>query len=46
MNENKKQLEEWAELDTDSMDFDELESKLDSELEEQMADLEGLEADR
>ncbi len=46
MNENKKQLEEWAELDTDSMDFDELESKLDSELEEQMADLDGLEDDR
>ena len=46
MNENKKQLEEWAELDTDSIDFDDLESKLDSELEEQMADLVGLEADR
>ena len=46
MNDNKKQLEEWAELDTDSFDFDDLESKLDSELEEQMADLEGLEADR
>src|SRR3712207_1882693 len=46
MNDNKKQLEEWAELDTDSIDFDDLESKLDSELEEQMADLEGLESDR
>ena len=46
MNDNKKQLEEWVELDTDSIDFDDLESKLDSELEEQMADLEGLEADR
>lgn len=46
MNDNKKQFEEWAELDTDSIDFDDLESKLDSELEEQMADLEGLEADR
>jgi gas vesicle protein len=46
MNENKKQFEEWAKLDTDSIDFDDLESKLDSELEEQMADLEGLEADR
>lgn len=46
MNDNKKQLEEWAELDTDSIDFDDLESKLDSELEEQMADLEGWEADR
>lgn len=46
MNDNKKQLEEWAKLDSDSIDFDDLESKLDSELEEQMADLEGLEADR
>ena len=46
MNDNKKQLEEWAELDTDSIDFDDLESKLDSELEEQLTDLEGLEADR
>lgn len=46
MKDNKKQFEEWAELDTDSIDFDDLESKLDSELEEQMADLEGLEADR
>ena len=46
MNEKKNQLEEWAELDCDSVDFDELESKLDSELEEQMADLEGLEVDR
>lgn len=46
MNDNKKQLEEWAELDTDSVDFDDLESKLDLELEEQMADLDGLEADR
>ena len=46
MNDIKKQLDEWAELDCDAVDFDELESKLDSELEEQMADLEGLEVDR
>lgn len=45
MNKNINQLEEWAKLDADSMNFDELESKLDSELEEQMADLDGLEAD-
>lgn len=46
MNKNDNQLLEWAELDCDSIDFDELESKLDSELEEQMADLERLEFDR
>jgi hypothetical protein len=46
MNDNKKQLEEWAELDCDAADFDELESKLESELEEQMSDLKGLEEDR
>ena len=28
MNDNKKQLEEWAELDTDSIDFDDLEEKM------------------
>lgn len=47
MNENYNQLQEWSELDCDAdIDFAELESKLDSELEEQMADLEGLELDR
>ncbi|WP_075566789.1 cation diffusion facilitator family transporter [Ihuprevotella massiliensis] len=46
MNKNQNQLNEWAELDCDSIDFDDLESKLNSELEEQMADLEGLELDR
>ena len=39
MNNNKQQLEEWAELECDSVDFDELESKLESELKEQMEDL-------
>lgn len=46
MNKNQNQLFEWAELDCDSIDFDELESKLNSELEEQITDLEGLEIDR
>lgn len=46
MNDKDNQLQEWAELDCDSMNFDELEKKLNSELEEQMADLEGLELDR
>ena len=46
MNENKNQFETWAELDCDTVSFDELESKLDSELVKQMADLEVLEKDR
>lgn len=46
MNDNKNELEEWATLDCDAVDFDELENKLDSDLEEQMADLKGLEEDR
>ena len=46
MNDNKLQLKEWAELDCDTVDFDELESKLDSELEVQLTDLEGLELDK
>lgn len=45
MNENRNQLEEWAELDCDSVDFEELESKLESDLEEQMEDLNGLKLD-
>lgn len=43
---DNQQLKEWAELDCDSVDFDELESRLEAELEEQMTDLEGLEVDR
>ena len=39
MNDNKKQFEEWTEIDCDAVNFDELESKLDSELEEQMNSL-------
>lgn len=46
MYNNKLQLTEWAEIDCDAVDFDELESKLDSELEEQLSNLEGLEQDR
>lgn len=46
MNENRNQFAEWAELDCDTVSFDALESKLDSELEKQMADLKVLEKDR
>nr|WP_313978482.1 cation diffusion facilitator family transporter [uncultured Prevotella sp.] len=46
MNHKNNQLQEWTELDCDSMNFDELEKKLNSELKEQMADLKGLELDR
>ena len=45
MNDNKKQLEEWSNIDCDAVDFDELESRLESELDEQMSDLVGLEQD-
>lgn len=45
MNNNKIQLEEWASIDCDAVDFDELENKLDSKLEEQMSDLSDLEKD-
>ena len=38
MNQNVNNLQQWAEMDIDNVDFDEIESKLDSELEEQMAD--------
>ena len=39
-------LEQWAELDCDAVDFDALESKLESDLEQQMSDLKGLEIER
>lgn len=45
MNEKEILFKEWSEMDCDSFDFDELESRLESELEEQMADLVGLEQD-
>lgn len=45
MNENKE-LQQWAEIDCDGVNFDDLEQKLESELEEQMSDLEILESDR
>lgn len=46
MNENEIQLKEWARLDYDTNGLDELEAKLKADLEEQMADLNGLELDR
>jgi hypothetical protein len=45
MNEKEILFKEWSKMDCDSFDFDELESRLESELEEQMADLAGLEQD-
>lgn len=45
MNQNDNNLQQWAEMDVDNIDFDELESKLESELEEQMEDLKGLKLD-
>ena len=45
MNQNDNDLQQWAEMDVDNIDFDELESKLESELEEQMEDLKGLKLD-
>lgn len=46
MNENKQQLQEWYELDCDAISFDDLEAKLEAELEEQMSDLQILDKDR
>ena len=40
------QLKEWSELDCDVVDLDDLERKLEAELEEQIADLEVLENDQ
>lgn len=45
MNQNKDDLQQWANKDIDSIDFDELERKLVQELEDQMIDLKGLELD-
>lgn len=45
MNDNQKQLEEWSKLDCDATEFDELENKLNTQLEEQLSDLESLELD-
>lgn len=46
MNKTDNKLQKWAKLDCDSVDFDELENKLYSELEEQMADLKDLQLDK
>lgn len=43
MNQNELQL--WAEKDVDGIDFESLEKRLESELEEQFDDLKGLELD-
>lgn len=45
MNKNEVQFQSWYELDCDEVDFDDLENKLEAELEEQMLDLEILEKD-
>lgn len=45
MNENLNDLQQWADKDCDNVDFEELENKLESELEEQMEDLKGLTID-
>lgn len=45
MNDNKIQFEEWSDIDCDAVDFDELERRLNSQLEEQMLDVKGLELD-
>lgn len=39
------EINQWAEIDCDHVDFDALEEKLESELEEQLADLEALKLD-
>ena len=46
MNKNEVQFQSWSELDCDVVDFDDLESKLEAELEEKMLDLDVLEIDR
>ena len=46
MNDKEKQIQEWSELDCDSVDFDKLEKQLETQLQEQLADLESLEQDR
>lgn len=46
MNDKELQLDYWASVDCEEIDFDELENKLESELEEQMSDLKDLELDR
>lgn len=46
MKQNEYNFQQWAAEDVDHIDFDELESKLESELVEQMDDLKGLELDQ
>ncbi len=46
MNKNKNAIEQIMESDNETFDFDELERKLESDLEEQMSDLNLLKKDR
>ena len=43
MNLESNDFQEWSEIDCDNVDFNELESKLEAELEEQMSELKDLE---
>ena len=46
MNLESNDFQRWSEMDCDGVDFDELESKLEAELEEQMSELKNLELER
>ena len=46
MNLESNDFQEWSEMDCDNVDFNELESKLEAELEEQMSELKDLEIER
>ena len=46
MNFESNDFQEWSEMDCDTVDFNELESKLEAELEEQMSELKDLEIER
>ena len=46
MNLESNDFQSWSEMDCDGVNFDELESKLEAELEEQMSELKDLEIER
>ena len=46
MNLGSNDFQRWSEMDCDEVDFDELESKLEAELEEQMSELKDLELEK
>ena len=46
MNLESNDFQRWSEMDCDGVDFDELESKLEAELEEQMSELKDLELEK